>query len=52
MNETPRQLLGQVRQPIATVAGRSAQEDYEYRRLGSCNVFLTTEPLAGTQGTR
>ncbi len=52
MDETPRQLLGQVRQPIAAVAGRPAREDYEYRRLGSCNVFLATEPLAGTRMTK
>ena len=52
LDETPRQLLGQVRQPIAAAAGRPAREDYEYRRLGSCNVFLATEPLAGTRMTK
>ncbi len=52
LDETPRQLLGQVRQPIAAVVGRPAREDYEYRRLGSCNVFLATEPLAGTRMTK
>ena len=52
LDETPRQLLGQLRRPIAAAAGRPAWEDYEYRRLGSCYVFLATEPLAGTRMTK
>ncbi len=30
--------------------GRSARNDYEYRRCGTCNVF--TEPLAGKRMTK
>ena len=38
MDETPRQLIGQTRDPIAAALGRPEREDYEYRRLGVCNV--------------
>ena len=33
MDETPRQLIGETRTPIAPAPGRPAREDYEYRRL-------------------
>ena len=47
MDETPRQLIGETRTPVPPAPGRLAREDYEYRRLGTCNVFMATEPLAG-----
>ena len=40
MDETPRQLISATR------------EDYEYRRRGSCNVFMATEPLARRRMTK
>ena len=52
LDETPRQLIGEVRSPMSASPGRPAREDYEYRRLGSCNVFMATEPLAGTRMTK
>ena len=52
MDETPRQLIGETRQPVAMAPGRSAREDYEYRRCGTCNVFMATEPLAGRRMTK
>ena len=51
MDETPRQLIGQTRDPIAAAPGRPEREDYEYRRLGVCNVFMACEPLAGRRMT-
>jgi hypothetical protein len=51
MDETPRQLIGQTRQTIAAAPGRPEREDYEYERLGTCNVFMACEPLAGTRLT-
>jgi hypothetical protein len=51
MDETPRQLIGQTRQTIAAEPGRPEREDYEYERLGTCNVFMACEPLAGTRLT-
>ena len=52
MDETPRQLIGETRQPVAMAPGRQAREDYEYRRCGTCNVFMATEPLAGKRMTK
>lgn len=52
MDETPRQLIGETRTPIPSAPGRPAREDYEYRRLGTCNVFMATEPLAGWRITK
>ena len=52
MDETPRQLIRETREPVAAAAGRPAREDYEYRRRGSCNVFMATEPLAGRRMTK
>ena len=52
MDETPRQLIGQTREPIAAAPGQSEREDYEYRRLGTCNIFMACEPLAGRRLTK
>jgi hypothetical protein len=45
MDESPRQLIREIRPPIT--GGRGARYDYEYERCGACNVFLAVEPLAG-----
>ncbi len=47
MDESPRQLIDEVKTPIPCVPGRPARQDYEYRRCGVCNVFMANEPLAG-----
>lgn len=47
MDESPKQLIGEVRPPTPASSGQVAKQDYEYRRLGVCNVFLACEPLAG-----
>ena len=47
LDETSRQLLGEVNPPHLVAPGRPAREDYEYQRGGVCNLFLVTEPLAG-----
>jgi hypothetical protein len=52
MDETPRQLIGQVRQPEPARPGHPEREDYEYQRLGVCNVFMACEPLAGRRMTK
>ena len=52
MDETPRQLISETREPVAAAPGRPAREDYEYRRCGTCNVFMATEPLAGRRMTK
>ena len=52
MDETPRQLIRETRKPVPTAPGRPAREDYEYRRCGTCNVFMATQPLAGRRMTK
>ncbi len=47
MDESPKQLIGETRIPIPASPGQLARYDYEYKRLGMCNVFLACEPLAG-----
>ena len=49
MDESPRQLIDEVKIPISCSSGRPARHDYEYRRCGTCNIFMCNEPLAGTR---
>jgi hypothetical protein len=46
-DESPDQLVSEVRQPLPVAPGRPARYDYEYRREGTCNLFLFFQPLAG-----
>jgi len=46
-DERPLQLLADTRPPVAPAPGRVRRVDYEYRRNGTANVFMTVEPLAG-----
>jgi transposase len=39
-DESPTQLIGEVRQPIPTAPGRPRRYDYEYRRNGTANLFV------------
>ena len=48
MDETPRQLLSETREPVPAAPGRPAREDYEYRKLQR----MATEPLAGRRMTK
>ncbi len=47
MDESPKQLIGETRLPISMEKGHDRKCDYEYERLGVCNIFLACEPLAG-----
>jgi len=47
MDESPKQLIGEVQPPIPVSPGQPAKQDYEYHRVGVCNIFLACEPLAG-----
>ena len=42
MDESPRQLIDEVKSPIPGAPGRPARYDYEYRRHGVCNVFMAS----------
>ena len=46
-DETSTQLLADTRAPIPVQPGQPRRQDYEYRRAGTRNIFLTCEPLAG-----
>jgi hypothetical protein len=46
-DESPYQLVSEVRQPVPVAPGRPARYDYEYRREDTCNLFLFFQPLAG-----
>jgi transposase len=39
-DETPRQLIGEARVPVAATPGKPARVDYEYVRNGTANVFM------------
>jgi transposase len=47
MDETSRQLIGEVHEPIACAPGMPARIDHEYVRNGVAEVFLEVEPLTG-----
>jgi len=47
MDESPKQLIGETREPIRARPGSEEKFDYEYRRNGTCNIFMANEPLAG-----
>jgi len=47
MDESPKQLIGETRIPIAAKPGSEEKYDYEYVRNGVCNIFMSNEPLAG-----
>ena len=47
MDESPKQLIGETKVPIPASPGKAAKHDYEYKRCGVCNVFISCEPLAG-----
>jgi len=47
MDESPKQLIRETREPIWAQPGRLLRYDYEYERCGVCNIFLASEPLVG-----
>jgi len=47
LDETSKQLVGEVTPPLPVAPGQPAREDYEYVRNGVANLFLVTEPLQG-----
>lgn len=46
-DERSYQLIGETRQPVPCAPGEPARYDYEYQRLGTCNLFTYLQPLAG-----
>jgi hypothetical protein len=47
LDETSKQLIAEIRVPIAAKSGRPARIDYEYERNGTANIFMLFAPLEG-----
>jgi transposase len=47
MDESPKQLIGEVRTPIPGTKGKPARFDTEYKRNGTCVIFMFVAPLEG-----
>ena len=46
MDEKPVQLLGETRGSLPAKPGNVRKVDNEYKREGTCSIFIFTEPLA------
>jgi len=44
-DERPCQLLADVLEPLPMKPGRTRRIDYEYKRKGTCNLFIAFQPL-------
>ena len=47
MDESSKQLIGEVREPVPCAPGQPARMDDEYVRNGVVEIFMEVEPLAG-----
>jgi hypothetical protein len=47
VDESPYQLVGETRQPLPMLPGQIVRYDYEYRRMGTCHLFMFFQPLPG-----
>lgn len=46
-DECPYQMISEVRLPIPARPGQAERHDYEYRREGTCNLFMFAQPERG-----
>ena len=47
MDESPKQLIAELRSSVAMKPGQETRVDYEYIRNGVVNIFMANEPLTG-----
>jgi hypothetical protein len=47
VDESPYPLVSEVRQPVLAAPGRPVRYDDEYRREGTCTLFMFLQPLGG-----
>jgi len=47
MDEMPKQLLAEIREPTTCQPGTPARQDYQYKRNGVADLFMLFEPLTG-----
>lgn len=52
LDEKPKQLLEDSRNPILIKPGKNAKEDYQYIRNGNANIFMAVEPKGGKRITQ
>ena len=52
MDEKPYQKLDHVRDPLPMQPGSVEKVDSEYKREGTCSIFIFTEPLGGWRYTK
>ncbi|SDE00548.1 DDE superfamily endonuclease [Niabella drilacis] len=52
MDEKSKQLLADNRKPIAARPGSLEKYDYEYKRKGTCNIFMAIVPKEGMRYTK
>ena len=52
LDEQPYQMVDDARPPEKARPGQIAKQDYEYRRCGTCSVFVAVEPKAGKRFVR
>jgi len=46
-DEVPYQMVSEIRLPLPVRNGKPGRYDFEYRREGTCNLFMLLQPLAG-----
>jgi hypothetical protein len=51
LDEKSKQVLAQTRSEVPPRPGRTAKQDYEYTRRGTCNIFVAVEPQGGHRET-
>ena len=47
LDETSKQLVGEVQEPLPVAPGKPARFDHHYARNGVANLFMLLEPLTG-----
>lgn len=52
VDEKPYQLLDNIIEPIPAKKGQSEKFDYEYKREGTCNIFMISEPFNDFRATK
>lgn len=52
LDETSKQLIGEVVQPLPAEPGQPERFDYEYMRNGTANLFMLFAPLQGWRAVR
>lgn len=52
LDEKPKQLIEDSREPLPMKEGKAKKQDYEYIRRGTANVFMAVEPKGGRRITQ